>query len=69
MTTTTSSESSNPQFELNALAPLRIGGLAKKIIAAKDDPALVERLARELLSLEPHILELFCLEADKTEHF
>ncbi len=61
----TSLKSSSPQFELNALAPLRIGGLARALLENKDNPAEVERLANELLNLEPHILELLIAEGEK----
>jgi len=59
-------ESSSPPFELNALAPLRIGGLARALLENKDNPVEVERLAKELLDLEPHILELLVIEGEKT---
>lgn len=62
----TSLKSSPPQFELNALAPLRIGGLAQALLDNKDNPTEVERIARELLDLEPHILELLIAEGEKS---
>ncbi len=61
-------EQSSPQFELNALAPLRIAGLARKIIKANaGQNAEIDRLANELLDLQPHIIEMLCSEADKLE--
>ncbi len=62
----TSLKSSSPGFELNALAPLRVGGLAEALIENKDNPIEVERIARELLDLEPHLLELLIVEGEKT---
>jgi hypothetical protein len=61
----TSSKSSQPQFELNALAPLRIRGLANALLENKNNPAEVERLANELLDLEPHILAMLIAESEK----
>lgn len=61
----TFSESSQPQFELNALAPLRVGGLARALLENKNNPAEVERIANELLALEPHLLELLIAEGEK----
>ena len=54
MTKATSSKPSSPQFELNALALLRVGGLARALLENKDNPAEVERIANDLLALEPH---------------
>jgi len=53
----TSFEQSSPQFELNALAPLRVGCLARSLLENKNNPADVERIAYELLALEPHLIE------------
>ena len=61
----TFSKPSSPQFELNALAPLRIGGIAQAILDNKNNPAEVERLAKELLELEPHLLEMLIAEGEK----
>jgi hypothetical protein len=61
----TSLEQSSPQFELNALAPLRVGGLARSLLENKDNPAEVERIAQELLALEPHLLEMLIAEGEK----
>ena len=61
----TSLEPSSPQFELNALAPLRVGGLARSLLENKDNPAEVERIAQELLALEPHLIELLIAEGEK----
>jgi len=35
------------------------------LLENKDNPAEVERLANELLNLEPHILELLIAEGEK----
>ena len=61
----TSFEPSSPQFELNALAPLRVGGLARSLLENKKNPAEVERIANELLTLEPHLIELLIAEGEK----
>lgn len=61
-----SSKSSQQRSELNALAPLRIGGLAQSLLEHKNNPKEVERIARELLALEPDILALLVNEAEKT---
>jgi len=61
----TSSEQSSPQFELNALAPLKVGELARSLLENKNNPAEVERIARELLELEPHLIELLIAEGEK----
>ena len=61
----TSLEPSSPQFELNALAPLRVGGLARSLLENKDNPVEVERIANELLALEPHLLEMRIAEGEK----
>lgn len=61
----TSLKSSSQRSELNALAPLRIGGLAQMIIDHKNDPDKVEMFAKELLDLVPDILELLIAEAEK----
>jgi len=65
MPKTTSLKSSSPRFELNALAPLRVGGLAKSLLENKENPREVERIARELLDLEPHLLELLVAEGER----
>lgn len=65
MTKTTPLESSSPQFELNALAPLRVGGLARELLENKDNPVEVERIANELLALEPHLFEMLIAEGEK----
>lgn len=62
----TSLKSSPQQFELNALAPLRVGGLARALLESKNNPTEVERIANELLALEPHLLELLIVEGEKT---
>jgi len=36
------------------------------LLENKDNPVEVERLAKELLDLEPHILELLVIEGEKT---
>jgi hypothetical protein len=64
MTKATSSKPSSPQFELNALALLRVGGLARALLENKDNPAEVERIANDLLALEPHLLELLIAECE-----
>ncbi len=63
---TTFSESSAPPFELNALAPLRIGGLAQALLDNAENPDQVRRIARELLDLEPHILAMLIDVAEAT---
>ena len=65
MQKSTSLKSSSPRFELNALAPLRVGGLAKALLENAEDPAEVRRIAGELLDLEPHLLELLVAEGDR----
>jgi hypothetical protein len=59
-------EQSSPQFELNALAQLRVGGLARSLLENKNNPAEVERIANELLAPEPHLLEMLIAEGEKT---
>ena len=61
----TSLEQSPQQFELNTLAPLRVGGLARALLENKDNPAEVERIANELLELEPQLLETLITEGEK----
>lgn len=61
----TSFEPSPQQFELNALAPLRVGGLARSLLENKKNPAEAERIANELLALEPHLIELLIVEGEK----
>jgi len=50
---------------LNALAPLRVGGIAQAILDNKDNPVEVERIAKELLDLEPHLLEMLIEEGEE----
>jgi len=52
-----------------ALAPLRVGGLARSLLENKDNPAEVERIAKELLALEPHLIELLIAEGEKVPVF
>jgi hypothetical protein len=44
---------------------MRVGGLARALLEDKNNPAEVERIARELLDLEPHLLELLIAEGEK----
>ena len=55
-----------PPSELNALAPLRVGGLAQAILDNAEDPAKVRELASDLLELEPHLLGLLVASAEGT---
>jgi hypothetical protein len=48
-----------------ALAPLRVGGLARLLLENKNNPAEVERIAKELLALEPRLIELLIAEGEK----
>lgn len=64
MTKRTSSKSSPQQSGLNALAPLRIRGIAEALLQNRNDPDEVERLANELLTLEP---DIFALLIDASE--
>ena len=66
MTKTTSSKPSPRQSELNALAPLRVPGIAQALLDNKNNPAEVEKLARELLDLSHHLIELLIAEAEIT---
>lgn len=66
MAKTTSLKSSSVQFELNALAPLRLPGLVQALRDNVNKPSEVLRIAEEIDSLVPHIFELLVLEADKT---
>jgi hypothetical protein len=50
----------------HALAPLRVGGLARSLLENRDNPAEVERIAKELLALEPHLIELLIAEGEKS---
>jgi hypothetical protein len=61
----TSFELSSPQFELNALAPLRVGGLTRSLLENENNPAERERIANESLALEPHLIELLIAEGEK----
>jgi hypothetical protein len=61
----TSLEPLSPQFKLYALAPLRVDCLARSLLENKDNPAEVERIANELLALEPHLIELLIAEGEK----
>jgi hypothetical protein len=61
----TSSAQSSPRLELNALARLRVGGLARSLLENKNNPAEVERIANELPALEPHLIELLIAEGEK----
>ena len=65
MTMSTFSELSLPPSELNALAPLRVPGLAKAILENKDNPAEIERLGQELMELSRHLIELLITESEK----
>ena len=49
-----------------ALALLRVGGLAPSLLENKNNPAEVERIANELLALEPHLLEMLIAKGEKT---
>jgi hypothetical protein len=49
----------------HALAPLKVGGLARSLLESKENPAEVERIANELLALEPHLLEMLIAEGEK----
>jgi hypothetical protein len=49
----------------HAIALLRVGGLARSLLENKDNPAEVERIAQELLALEPHLIELLIAEGEK----
>lgn len=50
--------------ELNALAPLRIRGIAEQIRENVDDRAAVLALVDQLLELEPHIIMLLIETGD-----
>ena len=65
MPKTISLKSSSQRFELNALAPLRVGGLAKALLENAEDPAEVRRIAGELLDLEPHLLAMLVDAGEK----
>lgn len=64
----TSLKSSLPPSELNALAPLRVGGLARGILEAAKagDLEKVKELAQGLLDLEPHIHAMLIERAEGT---
>jgi len=51
--------------DVGAIAPLRVGGMARSLLENKDNPAEVERIANELLALEPHLIEMLIAEGDK----
>ena len=61
----TSSKQSSPRFELNALAPLRVPGIAQALLDGKDNPVEVERLANELMDLSRHLIELLVAEGER----
>ena len=61
-----SSAQSLPPSELNALAPLRVGGIAQQILDNAEDPAKVRALARDLMALEPDLLEMLITSAEGT---
>lgn len=65
----TSLKSSRQQSELNALAPLRLPGLAQALRDNCNDPAEVLRIADEIDGLVPHIFELLLIEGEKTPPF
>lgn len=69
MTKNTSLQQSSPQFELNALAPLRVPGIAQALLDHKDNPIEVEKLARELMDLSRHLIELLIAEGEKSPEF
>jgi hypothetical protein len=50
---------------IGALAPLRVGGPARSLLENKNNPAEVERVANELLALEPHLIEMLIAEGEK----
>lgn len=64
MTRATLCESSTRQSELNALAPLRVEGLAQLILDHAEDPAKVREYAHELLSLGPDLLAMLVAQAE-----
>lgn len=68
MEKTTSYQLSLPVSELNALAPLRVGGLARGILEAAKagDLAKVKELAQGLIDLEPDILAMLIERAEGT---
>jgi hypothetical protein len=43
----------------------RVCGLSLSLLENKDKPAEVERIASELLALEPHLLEMLIAEGEK----
>jgi hypothetical protein len=61
----TSSKQYSQRFELNALAPLRVPGIAQALLDGKNDPIEVEKLANELMDLSHHLLELLVAEGDR----
>jgi predicted transcriptional regulator len=60
-------ESSSPPLKLNALAPLRLPGIAEALRENKGRPEEVERLARELDELVPHIFEMLIAEGERLD--
>lgn len=66
MTKAISCEQSKPVSELNALAPMRVGGLAHAIIDHAEDPAKVRELAQEIVDLEPDLLAMLIERAEAT---
>lgn len=65
MTKNTSLPPSSQQFELNALAPLRVPGIAQALLDHKDNPVEVQKLAAELMDLSRHLIELLVAEGEK----
>jgi hypothetical protein len=56
---------SSEQSELNALAPLRLPGLAQALMENSHDQAEVERLAEELQRVARDVIELLVEKADQ----
>lgn len=53
--------------EVNAMAPLRVGGLAQTILEHAEDPAVVRATAREILGLVPDLLAMLVSTAEGME--
>ncbi len=53
--------------EVNAMAPLRVGGLAQAILDNAEDPAAVRATAREILGLVPDLLAMLVSTAEGME--
>ena len=53
--------------EVNAMAPLRVGGLAQAILDHAEDPAVVRANARELLALVPDLLAMLVITGEGME--